>query len=107
MHHGLPQCGDDNRLVAAIGYMPHTKLQRDASGGADKHDRLRLSDPMCEACRLPPGDRGSSSMTLREHRTRPGCRVSSLDALADLEVVKLLRRCLKIRNWRLRDPHNL
>ena len=52
MHHGLPQCGDDDRLVAAIGYMPHTKLQRDASGGADKHDRLRLSDPICEACRL-------------------------------------------------------
>jgi len=52
MHHGLPLSGDDNRLVAAIGYMPHTKSQRDASGGADKHDRLRLSDPICEACRL-------------------------------------------------------
>ena len=46
-------------------------------------------------------------MKLREHRTRPGCRVSSLDALADLEVVKVLRRRLKFRNWRLRDPHNL
>ena len=29
--HGLPQSGDDNRLVAAIGYMPHTKSRRDAS----------------------------------------------------------------------------
>ena len=54
--HGLPKSGDDNRLVAAIGYMPHTKSQWDASGAADKDNRLRLSDPMCEVCRLTPGD---------------------------------------------------
>ena len=54
--HGLPQIGDDNRIVVAIGYMPHTKSLRDASDAADKHDRLRPSDPLCEAYRLPPGD---------------------------------------------------
>ena len=32
--HGLPQSGDDNRLVAAIGYMSHAKSKRDVSGVA-------------------------------------------------------------------------
>jgi hypothetical protein len=52
----IPKSGNDNRLVAAIGYMPHTKSQWDASGAADKDNRQRLSDPMCEVCRLTPGD---------------------------------------------------
>src|SRR5262249_13100163 len=40
----VPPIGDDNRLVAAIGYMPGSKSQWDASGTADKDDRLGLSD---------------------------------------------------------------
>ena len=44
--HMDPQIGDDNRLAATIGYMPHTKLQRDARPvPADKHDRLASERP--------------------------------------------------------------
>jgi hypothetical protein len=93
---GLTVCNVVNRLVAAIGYMPHTKSQRHVSSATDKHDRLRLSDPMCGVCSLPPRDSGSSSMSLSEHRTRPGCRISSLDSLAGLQVVKVSRGLLEI-----------
>ena len=72
MHMVSPKVGMTTGLWLPSATCPITKSQRDASGAADKDDRLRLSDPMCEACRLTRGDYGSSSMSLREHRTRPG-----------------------------------